>query len=83
MEHVIHELKSTEQIYIQDLSEVVDVSLLMVHNNRLLSVTYGIVVNLLQGYRVPLVSHVGVLPLRESDLKELFGNISEILEFHR
>ncbi len=32
---------------------------------------------------MPLVSHVGVLPVKESDLEELFGNVREILLFHR
>ncbi len=78
MEHVIHELRSTERVYIEDLSQVVDVSVTV-----FCAVFAVCVCSSVQEYQVPLVSHVGVLPVKESDLEELFGNICEILNFHR
>jgi len=36
-----------------------------------------------QGYIVPMETRVGVLPMRESHLVRLFGNIKEIWKFNK
>ena len=37
----------------------------------------------MQGYVVPFKKKIGMLPVQQKDIDDLFGNISEIRDFHR